>query len=446
MKRLLVKNVRLVNEDRIAETDILIEHGRFARIDPAIDVDVGVEVLDGGGRYALPGIIDDQVHFREPGLTRKAEIATESRAAVAGGVTSFMEMPNVDPATATRAALQAKYDRAAQVSRANYAFYLGATNDNIDEIRRLEVGEACGVKVFMGASTGSLLVDDPVALERVFADAPALIATHCEDNATIAANLERLQAAHPEGLTPADHPRVRSSEACYRSSSLAVSLARRHDTRLHVLHLTTAREMDLFEPGPAAGKRITAEVCVHHLFFTDADYADLGNRIKCNPAIKSRADRDALRSALRENRIDIVATDHAPHLLEEKNLPYAQAAAGLPLVQHSLLVLLELRRSGLLSLTELAQKTAHSVADLFCLVDRGYVREGYWADLTLIDLETSTQVTPNSLYYKCGWSPFDGHRFPGSVYATLVSGEVAWLDGRLFDTVRGKRLEFSVQR
>ena len=446
MNRLLVKNVRLVNDGRVQETDILIEQGRFARIDPEISAEPGIRVLEGNGRHALPGVIDDQVHFREPGLTRKGEIATESRAAVAGGVTSFMEMPNVDPPTATRAALAEKYRRAALVSRANYAFYMGATNDNIDEIKQLQVGEACGVKVFMGASTGSLLVDDAAALERIFAQAPALIATHCEDNATIGANLERLEAENPGGLKPADHPRVRSAEACYRSSSLAVSLARRHDARLHVLHLTTAAEMELFAPGPVIDKRITAEVCVHHLHFTDADYARLGNRIKCNPAIKSVADRAALRAALQEDRLDVVATDHAPHLLEEKEVPYVQAAAGLPLVQHSLLMLLALHRDGVLTLEDVVRKSAHAVADCYRMVERGYVREGYWADLVVVDLDQDTQVTGDTLYYKCGWSPLEGQCLPGRVYATVVSGELAWLDGNLRDEVRGRRLEFALQR
>ena len=446
METLLVKNTRLVNEGAIRDTDILIRDGRFEKIAPGISPPLNARIVDAEGQFALPGVIDDQVHFREPGLTRKGEIATESRAAVVGGVTSFMEMPNVDPATTTRDALRRKYERAAEVSLANYAFYLGATNDNIDEIKRLGVGEACGVKVFMGASTGSLLVDDPQALERIFAEAPTLIATHCEDNATIRANLERLEAENPGGLSPGDHPRVRSAEACYLSSSLAVSLARRHDARLHVLHLTTAREMELFERGPAAGKRVTAEVCVHHLHFTDADYVRLGNRIKCNPAIKSGADRAALRAALRDDRIDVVATDHAPHLLEEKEVPYVQAAAGLPLVQHSLLMLLALQREGLLTLEDVARKTSHAVADSYRLVERGYVREGYWADLTLIDPDRTTEVTRESLRYKCGWSPLEGCRFPGAVRATVVSGQLVWLDGELFDQTRGQRLAFGAQR
>jgi len=441
MKALVIKDARIVNEGRSTEGDLLISGGRIEQIGPGLTVPEGADVLDAGGKLLLPGFIDDQVHFREPGLTRKGDIYTESTAAVAGGITSYMEMPNVSPPTTDRAAIADKYARASGRSRANFAFYFGATNDNIDEIRALQPGDACGIKCFMGASTGNLLVDDEQALEKLFADAPLLIATHCEDSPMITANEQAAREKYGDDVPISEHPAIRSAEACHKSSAYAVDLARRNDARLHVLHLTTAREMELFEPGPVSGKKITAEVCVHHLFFDDSDYAELGARIKCNPAVKTAADRDALLAAVRDDRIDVIATDHAPHLAEEKANPYFSAPAGLPLVQHALLSLFEHYHEQRLSLETIVNKTSHAVAELFGVAERGYIREGYWADLVLVDPEGGTEVTPRSILYKCGWSPFEGYRFRASIAATLVNGVVAWQDGHLTGAIEGQRLE-----
>ena len=383
---MLITNARLVNEGRITEADLLISGGRIRRIAPQLSAPPGHTVLDAAGRLLMPGMIDDQVHFREPGMTHKGDLLTESRAAVAGGITSFMEMPNTRPQTSTREALQAKYDRAAGRASANYAFYLGATNDNLEQIKALQPGEACGVKVFMGASTGNMLVDSEKTLEGIFSSTPYLVATHCEDTPTILANEAQWRRRFGDAIPISAHPKIRSHEACWLSSSLAVSLARRHGTRLHVLHLTTAREMALFEPGPIESKQITAEVCVHHLWFDESDYPALGTRIKCNPAIKSADDRRALLQALREDRIDIIATDHAPHTREEKAAAsYFQAPAGLPLVQHALVAVLELVRRGELNLTQAVHKLCHAPAIRYRIAERGFLREGYWADLVLVD-------------------------------------------------------------
>ncbi len=405
-----------------------------------MSADPGEPVFDAGGRHLLPGFIDDQVHFREPGLTRKGDIASESAAAVAGGITSFMDMPNVKPATTDRDALAAKYALADSRARANYAFYLGATNDNIDELRAVRPDETCGIKAFMGASTGNMLVDDPLTLERLFADAPVLIATHCEDSPMIRANEAAARERYGEDVPMREHPNIRSAEACYRSSSLAVELARRHDARLHVLHLTTAREMGLFEPGPAAGKRITAEVCVHHTFFDDSRYGELGTQIKCNPAIKSATDRAALIAALTDDRLDVIATDHAPHLLEEKEASYFRAPAGLPLVQHALQCALEHYHEDRLSLEQIVRKTSHSVADIFGIADRGYLRESYWADLVLVDLQQPSLATDATSLYKCGWTPFNGYEFRSTIAATWVNGVLSWVDGALTGAVAGQKL------
>jgi dihydroorotase len=397
-------------------------------------------VVDAAGRFLLPGFIDDQVHFREPGLTHKGDMATESAAAVAGGITSFMEMPNVKPPTTTRAAVAEKYGRAAGRAWANFGFYLGATNDNIDEVRAITPGEACGIKCFMGASTGNMLVDDREVLEQLFADAPLLIATHCEDTPLIKANEDKARERFGEDVPMSEHPLIRSEQACFRSSSMAVDLARRYDARLHVLHLTTAREMELFRSGPLATKRITAEVCVHHLYYSAEDYARLGTRIKCNPAIKTAADRQSLVAALRDDRIDVVATDHAPHLLEEKAGTYFNAPAGLPLVQHALLSLLEFHHDGLLPLELIVRKASHAPAELFGISDRGFLREGYWADLVLVDLDQSTPATDGTALYKCGWTPFDGVTFRSRIDATLVNGQIAWQDGQLTGAIAGQAL------
>jgi dihydroorotase len=373
-------------------------------------------------------------------------MATESSAAVAGGITSFMDMPNTVPNAISRTALADKYLLAAGRARANYAFYLGGANDNLEEIRALRPEQCCGVKVFMGASTGNMLVDDPQTLERIFADCPVLIATHCEDTPLIRENEQKFREQYGEDVPPSAHPLIRSEEACYRSSSLAVGLARRHGARLHVLHLTTARELGLFEPGPVAGKRITAEACVHHLWLDDSRYEDLGNLIKCNPAVKTAADRQALVQALKDDRIDVVGTDHAPHVLREKEQSYFRAPSGLPLAQHALPLMLEHYHDGALTLETIVRKTSHAVADLFGIRDRGYIREGYWADLVLVDLQHRTEVRGDDILYKVAWSPFEGMAFRSQVYATIVNGVVAWENGGLTGEVAGRRLECHAAR
>ncbi len=441
-RTLLIANARVVTVDGVREGDVLIRGERVAGVGADLAGRSVDGVIDAAGRHLFPGLIDDQVHFREPGHTQKGDIASESRAAIAGGTTSFMEMPNTAPATTTRAALEAKHGLAAASSRANWSFYLGATNHNLDEIRALDPAAACGVKVFMGASTGDLLVDDPQALAGIFREARVPVATHCEHTPTIERELEGWRARCGDDIPMSAHPLIRSAEACFASTCQALELAREHGTRLHVLHLTTARELALFEPGPVAGKRITAEVCGHHLQFDDGDYERLGTRIKCNPAIKTRADRDALRAALAEGRIDVVATDHAPHTLAEKERPYLRAPAGLPYIQHSLPLLIDLHREGALTLERIAEAGALAPARLFDIVDRGAVAEGYFADLVLVDLDRSHAVTREGVLHKCGWSAFEGHTFSSTVIATLVNGRVAFRNGRFDDSVRGMRLEF----
>lgn len=439
MKDTLIKNARLVNEDVIREVDVLIRNGRIERIESELSAD-DASVYDARGNHLLPGLIDDQVHFREPGATHKGEIATESAAAIAGGITSFMEMPNVKPATTTRALLEEKYQLAARKSRANYAFYLGATNDNVAEIRALENGEACGVKVFMGASTGNMLVDRPETLENIFSSSPVPVVTHCEDTPTITANERCARDRFGDDVPVHEHPAIRSAEACYKSSSLAVELAHRHDTRLHVLHLTTERELALFSDKPLTQKRITAEVCVHHLYFDESDYAGKGGLIKCNPAIKAASDREALVDAVNRGLIDVIATDHAPHTWEEKQRPYFDMPSGLPLVQHALISLLEQYHRGVFSLELIVRKTSHAPAELFGVVERGFVREGYWADLVLVNLDKPYSANPENTLYKCGWSPFDGQTFNSSVLATWLNGELAYSGGKVSDDIRGRRL------
>ena len=439
MSRQRIVNARIVNEGAVVEGDLLIQDGRIAAIGTAPDGPG--PVIDAQGAWLLPGMIDDQVHFREPGFTHKGDIASESAAAVAGGITSYMEMPNCNPLTIDQARLNAKRDRAAHCSHANYAFYLGATNDNLEAIKSVDPASACGVKVFMGASTGNMLVDDPQALEGIFASTPLLIATHCEDTPTIQANEAAALARYGEQIPFAEHPRIRSEEACYKSSALAVQLARRHGSKLHVLHLTTARELEHFSTGELAGKRITAEACVHHLFFDATWYAEKGADIKCNPAIKRPEDREALLAAVNDGRIDVIATDHAPHTREEKSRPYRQAPAGLPLAQHALLSLFEHRRGGLLDPPTIAQKTAHAPAQLFGVRERGFIREGYHADLVLVR-EGRTDGGAN-LFAKCGWSPFAGMAFSHRIDATWVNGVQRFADGKLLDGPFGQALEFS---
>ena len=441
MNRTLIVNGKLVNEGRIFEADVLIEGDRIARVESGISAAKGDRVVDASGCHVLPGLIDDQVHLREPGLTHKANIASESRAALFGGVTSFLEMPNTSPPTTGKAALLEKYARAAGRSFANFAFYLGATNDNIDEIRALTSDDACGIKVFMGASTGNMLVDDPNTLEKIFADARVPVVTHCEDTPTILANEARYRERYGDDVPMSAHPAIRSAEACLKSSSLAVDLARRHGTRLHILHLTTARELVLFETGPIESKRITAEVCVHHLWFDEADYAELGTLIKCNPAIKTREDRDALIAAVQQDRIDIIATDHAPHTREEKAASYFEAPSGLPLVQHSLPMLLQQRKKGLFTLEQIVEKTSHNPARLFGIVDRGFLREGYFADVVVVDLERPETVVPANIQYLCGWSPLEGTTLEASVIATLLNGNIVFADGEVVGGPSGRPLE-----
>ncbi len=439
----LITNAELVNEGRRFHADLRIRDGRIERIDAALSARAGERVMDANGRWLLPGMIDDQVHFREPGLTHKADIESESRACIAGGITSFMEMPNTRPPATDHAALEAKYARAAEVSRANHAFYFGATNDNIAAIRTLDPSSAPGIKVFMGASTGNMLVDDPATLDAIFRDAPVPIITHCEDTPTILANEAAARARWGDDIPIAQHPAIRSREACIKSTQLALSLARRHGTRLHVLHVSTADECALFEPGPVAGKRITAETCVHYLQFCDADYARLGTLIKCNPAIKTAADRDAITRALAESRLDVLATDHAPHLATEKSQQYPRAPSGLPLVQFALQCALERVFEGRLGLERVVEAVTHAPATLFDVRERGFLREGYHADLVLVDPLRPHAVTAAEVLSKCRWTPFEGATFRSSIAATFVNGHLAWHEGRLDDAVRGMRLEFT---
>jgi dihydroorotase len=429
MSALQLVNAQLVNEGRIVAADVLIRGERIERIGPGA-VPAGTTTIDLAGKHLLPGLIDDQVHCREPGLTHKATLATESLAAIYGGVTSFLDMPNTQPPTTDRAALADKRRIAAATCHVNYGFYLGATNTNLEEIKRVGLEDACGVKVFMGASTGNMLVDDPATLEGIFAGARVPIAAHCEYSPLIWENEKRYRERYGEDVPIEAHPLIRSAEACYRSSSLAVGLAKRHDARLHVLHLTTARELDLFEPGPIEPKRITAEVCAHHLWFDESSYATLGTKIKCNPAIKATADRDALRAAVNADRIDVIATDHAPHTLAEKARTYFEAPSGLPLVQHSLLMLLDQHAQGLFTLPKIVQKAAHNPALLFGIAERGFIREGYYADLVAVDLEATTRVDAKQVLYKCGWSPFEGTEFRGRIALTVLNGAPVFRDGQ----------------
>ncbi|HET6602922.1 MAG TPA: dihydroorotase [Xanthomonadaceae bacterium] len=439
----LILNARLVNEGLERDADVRLRAGRIEAIGSGLGPRAGERVIDARGRWLLPGMIDDQVHFREPGLTHKGDIATESAAAVAGGITSYMEMPNTRPPAVDRDSLEHKFGLAQGRSRANYSFYLGATNDNIDAIRALDPRRSCGLKVFMGASTGNMLVDDPATLEAIFRDAPGIVITHCEDTPTIEANQARLTAELGDHVPVERHPDIRSREACLKSSTLAVALARRHGTRLHVLHISTADELALFEPGPVAGKRITAETCVHYLHFDRRDYATLGNLIKCNPAIKDPADRQALIRGLAEDRIDVLATDHAPHTLQEKQQPYLQAPSGLPLVQFALVAALELVHEGHVSLPHMVEKVSHAPARLFGITGRGFVREGAHADLVLVDPDAPFTVERSRVLSRCGWSPFEGRRFRSRVDMTWVNGVLVYLDGELTGAIPGRPLEFT---
>ena len=442
MSSILILNAKIVNEGKVFESDVYIEGQYIKKIDKNLQHMAADKVLDARGQYLLPGAIDDQVHFREPGLTHKATIFTESRAAVAGGVTSFMEMPNTVPPAFTQALLADKYSIASKTSLANYSFFIGASNDNLEEVLKTDVTQVCGLKIFMGSSTGNLLVDNPNTLEGFFSKFPSIIATHCEDEPTVRANTEAFHKQYGEALTAKFHPLIRSEEACYKSSSFAVSLAKKWGTRLHVLHISTAKETQLFEAIPLNEKKITAEACIHHLWFNDTDYDRLGNLIKWNPAIKKSTDQQAIFKALLDGRIDVVATDHAPHTIEEKSNSYAKAPSGGPLVQHSLVAMLEFYHQGKISLEKIVEKMSHNPAILFRISKRGFVREGYFADLVLTDLNSPWQVNKSNIRAKCGWSPFEGVTFKSEVKSTIVSGHLAFHKGELLDNQAGKRLMF----
>ena len=445
MQNYLIKNIQIVNEGQINNADLLIKNGRIEKIQPQLSAEkINCVEINGEGRFLFPGCIDDQVHFREPGLTHKASIATEARAAVAGGVTSFMEMPNTIPNALTQDLLEDKYAIAAKTSLANYSFFMGVSNSNAAEALRTneKKNEICGIKIFMGASTGNMLVDNPNTLDRIFSESEVLIATHCEDESIIKRNMEAVKATGRE-LTAADHPLIRDEEACYESSLYAIQIAKKYGTRLHILHISTEKELQLFTNlFPLKDKRITAEVCVHHLHFTSEDYARLGNQIKCNPAIKAPQNKKALWEALLDNRLDVIATDHAPHTWEEKNEPYEKAHAGLPLVQHSLALMLYYHQQGKISLEKIAEKMSHAVADCFQIRERGYIREGYHADLVMVNLQKPWTLTKENIYYKCGWSPLENFKFPASIEKTFVGGHLVFDQGRHFEGMNGKRMEF----
>ena len=441
----LIHGGTLVNEGRTFQADILINGQCIQAILPPGTLPPGtpdsIQRLDATNRWIIPGVIDDQVHFREPGLTRKGDIAEGSRAAAAGGVTSFMDMPNVLPPTTTNQLLRERQEIAARHSLVNYSFYLGATADNLPEIHHLDPRTTCGIKVFMGSSTGNLLLNDPLALERLFAEAPILIASHCEDNSIIQANLEKYRRLYGDDIPPACHPLIRNRQACLASSSLAVAIARRHHTRLHILHLSTRDEIDLLDNGPRLQKHVTGEACVHHLWFNDQAYARLGNLVRWNPAIKTEDDRRALLQALHNNRLDVIATDHAPHLLAEKQGSYTRAASGGPLVQHSLPLMLQLMEQGEITLTQIVDHMCHAPADIFRVERRGYLRPGYQADITIIERNPWT-VTRDNIRYRCGWSPLEGTTLDYRVHATLVNGNIVYRDGQLDETTRGQLLTF----
>ena len=444
MQNYLFKNICVVNEGELKTMDVLTQGERIERIVPSISLKQKITEINGEGKYLMPGVIDDQVHFREPGLTHKANIHSESRAAVAGGVTSFMEMPNTIPNALTVELLEEKYALAAQCSLANYSFFMGTSNQNAEEVLKINAlkKSVCGVKIFMGASTGNMLVDSHTALDKVFSESELLIATHCEDERIIKANYEKLKLEKGI-LSPSDHPIIRNEEACFESSLLAIQFAKKYNSRLHILHISTEKELQLFSNMlPLKEKRITTEVCVHHLHFTSDDYAQLGYKIKCNPAIKAPHHKEALWKALLDDRLDIIATDHAPHTLEEKQGTYEQTHAGLPLVQHPLLLMLHYQQLGKISLQQIARKMSHAVADCFQIANRGYIREGYFADLVMVDTNTSTEVTQNNIFYKCGWSPLENFRFPASIEKTMVNGRLVWNQGQFDETVKGQRLAF----
>ena len=443
MKTTLIKNAIIVNEGKQMQLDLLIAGDRIARIDKDISA-AGAHIIDAAGMFLIPGAIDDQVHFREPGLTHKGEIYTEAKAAVAGGITSYMEMPNTIPNVFTQELLADKYQRAAQVSLANYSFFMGASNTNLEEVLKTNPENVCGVKIFMGSSTGNMLVDDEQVLSDLFKSCTALIATHCEDEQTVKHNLALYKAKYDTKVTPEMHPLIRSEQACYISSSKAVLLAKKHQTRLHILHISTAIETALFDNTlPLKDKLITSEACIHHLWFSEADYATKGNWIKWNPAIKTANDRDAILAAVLSDHIDVIATDHAPHTIEEKSTDYLNAPSGGPLVQHSIIAMLELVKQGKITIEKMVEKMAHNPAILFNIKERGYIREGYFADLVLVNPNLPQTVSKTNLLYKCGWSPFEGYTFSNSINSTFVNGHLAYHQGQFDESQKGSRLLFN---
>ena len=443
MKSILLKNGLIINRGVIRAGDIYIKNGRIELVANIINLPADMEI-DCTGKHIMPGIIDDQVHFREPGLTHKSDLYTEPRAAVAGGTTSFMEMPNTKPPALTQELLADKYAIAAQKSLGNYSFFMGASNDNIEEVLKTNARDVCGIKIFMGSSTGNMLVDNEKTLEGIFSRCPMLIATHCEDEETIRGNMAIYKERYGENVPIECHPEIRNEEGCLKSSAMAVDLAKKHNTRLHILHISTKDELDLFRNDiPLGEKRITAEVCVHHLYFNSADYKTKGTQIKCNPAVKSADHQEALFPALLDNRLDIIATDHAPHTWEEKQGTYFNAPSGVPLVQHSLNVMLEFYQKGKISLERIVEKMCHAPAECFHVDSRGYLDEGAWADIVIVDLEKEWQVAKDNIHYKCGWSPFEGHTFKGQVEQTIVSGHLAYQNGVFFEEKKGERLLFN---
>jgi len=452
MKDIVIKDAKVVNEGKILrDTSILIRNGVIEKIfRDAVPANILAqsEIIDASGKLLLPGVIDDQVHFREPGLTYKGDIKTDSKAAIAGGITSFMEMPNTVPQTVTQELLEQKFQLASEVSLANYSFYIGATNENLEELLKTDPSNVCGIKVFMGSSTGNMLVDNPETLSALFAKSKMLIATHCEDEQIIQANIAQAREKYGEEVPIGEHSKIRDTNSCFKSTSKAVELAKKFATRLHVLHLSTAGEIALFDAGPVKGKKITCEACVHHLWFSESDYEKLGTHIKWNPSIKSANDRQALLKGVMDNRIDVIATDHAPHTLEEKDQTYFKSPSGGPLVQHSLVAMLELSRNGKISLEKVVEKMCHNPADLFGIEKRGYIRKGYKADLVLVDA-TRWTVTKENILYKCGWSPFEGESFYYFINQTFVNGNIVYennnpnLPGTFFEDVKGERLTFN---
>ena len=443
MKSILITGANIVNEGRITRSDLLVKDGRIAKIAPDLSQEAADIHIDGKGKHLFPGVIDDQVHFREPGLTHKGEIYTEAKAGVAGGTTSYMEMPNTVPQAVTIPLLEEKYSRAKEVSLANYSFFFGGTNDNLEEILKLDLKNVCGLKVFQGSSTGNMVVDNIESLEGIFREYKGLLAIHSENDHIIAKNLAEYKAKYGEDIPVQAHPKIRSEEACYDASSRAVAMAKKFGTRLHILHISTAKELSLFDNTiPLEEKKITAEACIHHMWFSEEDYDSKGNLIKWNPAVKTSQDREQIFQAMLDDRIDVIATDHAPHTVEEKAQTYLKAPSGGPLIQHSLMAMLDFYHQGKISLEKIAEKMSHNVAKLFRIEDRGFIREGYFADLVLVDLNSPWTVEKENILAKCGWSPFEGHTFQSKVTQTIVSGHLAYNQGEFDESEKGKRLTF----